>query len=138
VVASSVVRRGLGFVDGGTLDFQSSVNAAVSFSANGGTLQLDDSATFKGTVAGLADTDQSAIDFTDISFASVTAVFRGEGSPTGGTLLLSDGVDSARIPLLGQFANNFTVAPPLPGYVGFVLADDGTASHGTRVTYIGP
>jgi len=137
VVASPVRRAGLGVIDGGTLEFQSSVDAAVSFSANGGSLVLDNSTTFRGSVAGLGDNDLSAIDFMDIGFASVSASFSENGTLTGGTLRLRDGDDVARVMLLGDFASNFSVAPP-PGYVGFVLADDQTANHGTLVSYLGP
>ena len=135
VIASTVLRQGMGLIDGGTLDVQQAINIGVSFTANGGTLQLDSSASFRGSVAGLADSDQSAIDFTDIAFASVSASFKENSSLTQGALRLSDGTDSARVVLLGQYAANFTSAPA-PGYTGFVLADDGTASHGTKVTYL--
>jgi hypothetical protein len=53
---------------------------------------------------------------------------------TEGRLTLSDGTNSAHINLLGQYAATFSTAPPV-GYTGFVLADDGTAHHGTLVSY---
>jgi hypothetical protein len=136
VMASAVAERGFGVVDGGTLEFQSSVNIAVSFTANGGTLEVDNSDVFRGSVAGFGDDNPSQMVFSDIDFATVAGSFKRNGIHTGGTLRVSDGVDTAQLTLLGQYANNFTTAPGT-GYVGFVLSDDGTANHGTLVTYMG-
>lgn len=136
LVASAVERRGFGVVDGGTLEFQTSARISVSFTANGGTLEVDDSDVFRGSVAGFAEENLSQMVFSDIDFASVVASFKDDGTSTAGRLRLSDGVDSAQLTLIGQYANSFTTAPA-PGFVGFVLADDGTPNHGTLVTYMG-
>jgi hypothetical protein len=51
---------------------------------------------------------------------------------SGGHLTLGTASNSASITLLGAYMSAFN---PAPGNPGFVLADDGTSSHGTLVQY---
>jgi hypothetical protein len=111
-------------------------SAKVSFAVgSSGSLKLDQD--FAGTVAGLATSNNGSIDFTDISFASISASFKENSLQTKGALDLTDGTNSASITLLGQYIAGFTESPS-SGYSGFVLSDDGSANHGTAVTYIAP
>src|SRR5262249_32053416 len=111
-------------------------NAKVTFLGTTGELRLDDAATFTGTVAGLGNGGDT-IDLTGIAFSpGMTAKFKENIGNTSGRLTLSDGVHSAGLTLLGQYAASFTTAPPARGFTGFVLADDGRPSHGTLVSYV--
>src|SRR5713101_5429711 len=79
----------------------------VTFGASTGTLQLDQSSSFAGTVAGMSGED--TLDLRDISFATVQApIFSGNNS--GGALSVTDGTHSANIALLGNYLASAFVA----------------------------
>jgi hypothetical protein len=83
--------------------------AVHNFAADTGMLQLDNSASFSGTVAGMTGSD--TIDFADIDPTKVqTPSYAGDAS--GGTLSVTDGAHSANIALLGNYlASSFTTSP---------------------------
>ncbi|KRP98785.1 hypothetical protein AOQ73_20595 [Bradyrhizobium pachyrhizi] len=93
---------------GTTLELTGASNAAVTFLGSTGTLKLDNSASFTGTVAGMSGSD--TIDFANINFANVqTPTFSGNAS--GGTLTVTDGTVTASIALLGNYmASTFTAS----------------------------
>jgi hypothetical protein len=105
-----------------TLEFKAAVGSgqAVTFDAGStGTLRLDQSQSFSGTVAGLALNGSNFLDLSDISFGVNThATYL--GSSSGGPLQVTDGTHIANISLLGDY----TVST-------FVTASDGHG--GTRV-----
>jgi VCBS repeat-containing protein len=89
---------------GATLEFGAASDANVSF-ADGttGTLLLEQSLGFSGTVAGFGAGD--TLDFGDIAFgANTTLAFSENAAGTGGTLAVGDGAETASIALLGQYA----------------------------------
>ncbi|WP_063695467.1 hypothetical protein [Bradyrhizobium embrapense] len=104
---------------GATLELPGASNAAVMFQGSTGTLKLDNSASFAGTVAGMTGSD--AIDFANISFANVhTPSFSGNAS--GGTLTVTDGTVTASIALLGNYmASTFTTSSD--GHGGTLVVD---------------
>jgi autotransporter-associated beta strand protein/probable HAF family extracellular repeat protein len=93
----------------GTLELGSgaSIRGGVTFSGTTGTLKLDNSSSFAGTVAGISD--QDTIDFADIDFANVQRPSY-SGTPAGGTLSVTDGTHSANIALLGNYLASTFVA----------------------------
>ncbi|MVT66203.1 hypothetical protein GPL21_13925 [Bradyrhizobium pachyrhizi] len=93
---------------GATLELTGASNAAVTFLGSTGTLKLDNSASFTGTVAGMSGSD--TIDFANINFANVqTPTFSGDS--THGTLTVTDGTVTASIALLGNYmASTFTAS----------------------------
>ncbi|MGY2809348.1 hypothetical protein ACVIHF_006078 [Bradyrhizobium sp. USDA 4506] len=93
---------------GATLELTGASNAAVTFLGSTGTLKLDNSASFTGTVAGMSGSD--TIDFANINFATVqTPTFSGDS--THGTLTVTDGTVTASIALLGNYmASTFTAS----------------------------
>ncbi|MDE2477086.1 MAG: hypothetical protein KGO48_18665, partial [Alphaproteobacteria bacterium] len=75
-----------------------------------GTLRLDDSQGFSGTVAGLAFDGSNFIDLSDILYGAST-VANYFGNSSGGTLTVTDGVHSANIKLSGNYlGSSFVVA----------------------------
>jgi hypothetical protein len=88
--------------DGGLIDFDAASDANVGFADNAaGTLRLDASADFSGTIVGLTSDD--ALIFGDIaSGASVT--YSANASGTAGTLTVSDGTNSSQVTVLGQYS----------------------------------
>ena len=88
---------------GGGLGSPAPSGAHVTFAVSGGgILQLDDSVTFAGKVAGFGEPD--FIDLRDIAFTSATTLaFVEAPGNTSGTLTVSDGVHTANITLLGQY-----------------------------------
>ncbi|MHC2467869.1 hypothetical protein [Bradyrhizobium embrapense] len=104
---------------GTTLELPGASSATVAFQGATGTLKLDNSASFAGTVAGMTGAD--AIDFANISFANVhTPTFNGTSS--GGTLTVTDGTVTASIALLGNYmASTFTTSSD--GHGGTLVVD---------------
>jgi autotransporter passenger strand-loop-strand repeat protein len=101
-------------ISGGTLEIAAggATGSAVTFaSGGGGVLRLDNSVSFGGLVAGFGPSD--FIDLRDIAFGPTTSAtyISGNAGNTSGTLLVSDGVHSAHIALLGQYVvGQFTSA----------------------------
>ena len=110
-------------ISDGTLELMSGGSAGgapIAF-ASGGTLILDASQTFSGTVAGFAKPD--FIDLRDVAFGSATTLsFTEAASNTSGTLAVSGGVHTANVTLLGQYtASPFTKASD--GLGGTLVSD---------------
>jgi hypothetical protein len=124
LVMSGGVAGGSALISGsGTLEFAGASSANTAFDANSaGTLKIDDSFHFTGTVSGL--NDASKIELSDVAFsASTTMSYAANADGTGGTLTVSDGVHTANIGILGQAsADSFSAS-----------AD--SASGGTLVTH---
>ena len=123
-VAGNVTGSGSALIDGtATMEFAGAVNQGITIDGDAaGTLKLGDSDLFQGVVSGFNDND--VFDFADVDFAagpSVSYVANQEG--TGGTLTVSDGIDTALIDLLGEYeAAGFTAS-----------ADSGS---GTLIEYV--
>src|SRR5262249_47185617 len=97
--------------DGGFVEISGGKPQSVVFAGTTGTLKIDHSVAFTGTVSGLTGAD--AIDLADIHFdADTTATF--SGTTTGGTLTVSDGTHPAHIALSGNYLSS-----------GWTLSSDG-------------
>ena len=132
LIVASDLRGGSGLIDGATLAFEKASSASVSFVAGEAVLELDQSGSFTGTVTGLDQSADYAIDLTDIDFATATASFRQLDGR--GTLSITDGTDSAKLKLIGDYAASVFTGPTPVGAVGFLLSNDG--SGGTMVSYL--
>ena len=116
---SFTVKDPITIAAGATVEISSAYAGAVSFAGDTGTLQLDNSASFSGTVAGMTGSD--SIDFADINPAKVQMPSYA-GDASGGTLSVSDGTHSASIALLGNYlASTFTTASD--GHGGTAVTD---------------
>jgi hypothetical protein len=104
---------------GATVELPSAFVGPVTFAGSTGTLQLDDSAGFAGTVTGMCG--QDTLDLYDINFATIgTPTFAGNSS--GGTLTVTDGAHTANIALLGNcLASTFVASSD--GHGGASIAD---------------
>jgi hypothetical protein len=82
-----------------------------------GTLRLDDSSQFGGTVSGLAL--GNFLDLADIAFGQTTTLgYAPNANNTGGTLSVTDGSHTANISLLGSYvAARFTMSDDGGGHV---------------------
>src|SRR5262245_28565203 len=98
---------GLAVMSGGIVEVSSAYSGPATFMGSSGILQLDQSASFSGTVAGM--TGQDTLDLRDISFATIHSPTY-SGTSTGGTLSVSDGTHSAQIALLGNYLASTFVA----------------------------
>ena len=126
VVESALQGGGKAEISGSSsIEFAAASDAAVSFDIGAtGTLKLDNSGSFTGTVAGFALGD--AIDLRDIVAGSnETLGYAVNATGSGGTLTVSDGTHTASLALLGQYAA-----------ADFVSASDGQG--GTLVTHFDP
>ncbi len=112
-------------ISGGTLELAaggSIGSSGVNFATGtGGILQLDDSVNFNELVAGFGQ--PAALDLRDIAFGSATTLsFTEAPSNTSGTLMVSDGSNTANVTLLGQYmAGQFTAASD--GHGGTLVTD---------------
>src|SRR5262245_63191398 len=98
---------GLAVMSGGTVEVSSAYSGPATFMGSSGILQLDQSASFSGTVVGM--TGQDTLDLRDISFATIQSPTY-LGTSTGGTLSVSDGKHNAEIALLGNYLASTFVA----------------------------
>jgi hypothetical protein len=104
---------------GETLEVASPFSGSVAFAGDTGTLKLDNSASFSGTVAGM--TGQDTLDLADIDPTKVQQpTFNGDSS--GGTLNVTDGTHSANIVLIGNYLAS-TFVPTSDGHGGTALID---------------
>jgi hypothetical protein len=101
----------------------------VDFLSDTGTLKLENSASFAGTVAGLCG--QDAIDFADIGFGgSSTLGYAANSDHSGGTLSVGDGTHMANIALLGSYMAS-TFAASSDGHGGTLISEAAQASSQT-------
>jgi hypothetical protein len=87
---------------GAILDLTSAYSGTVNYASSTGTLKIETSSGFTGTIAGqLATTD--VIDLADVSYASLqTPTYSGNNSP--GTLTVSDGTHTAHLAFSGNYS----------------------------------
>jgi hypothetical protein len=97
----AVSGNGAFFEGGGTLEFLSSFNEAVTFTG-AGTLELAQSKKFTSSVTGFSSDDMTTLDLGDIHFIDAKeATFSGTAS--GGVLTVKDGTNTAKITLQGDY-----------------------------------
>jgi hypothetical protein len=98
-----------GIIEAGTtLDLPSAYSGAVSFAAATGTLKIDDSSSFGGSISGqLAIGD--VIDLADVT-PGPSAAMRYTGNNSPGTLAVSDGTHTARIEMTGNHSLSSFIA----------------------------
>ena len=104
---------------GSTFEIASASSAAISFGGTTGTLKLDNSPSFTGTVAGMSAND--TIDFADLNFATI-AKPSFAGTSSAGTLTVTDGSHTANIALLGNYLASTFVASS-DGHGGTLVVD---------------
>jgi autotransporter passenger strand-loop-strand repeat protein len=109
-------------LNGGFLEILSGGTAGsttIGFSSAGGTLRLDDSQHFGGWISGFGV--PGGIDLADIAFGSGTTLGYA-GNASSGVLTVSDGLHTAALQLLGQYAEaNFTLQSN--GHGGTLVVD---------------
>jgi len=110
----------IAIADGALVEIPGASGADVSFEGASGTLQLDQSSAFTGTILGFAGGDQ--IDLSNVAWANATLAYQPDGAGTGGTLSVGDGAHTAKLALLGQYAaGNFSLA--MDGHGGTIVTD---------------
>jgi hypothetical protein len=100
----NVTGSGTAKIDGAaTLEFAAAASANTTFDFGAaGTLKLDHSTDFTGTVSGFGAGDH--LDLLDMVFANgATLNYAANQNGTGGTLSVSDGAHTANIVVLGQY-----------------------------------
>jgi hypothetical protein len=108
--------------NGAAFEIGSASSDAVTFAGGTGTLRLDQSQSFTGTVAGFGSHDQ--INLGDIAYSDVTRTldYWMSTDSSGGTLTVSDGAHTASLTLLGQYAaSSFGMASD--GHGGTLITD---------------
>jgi len=107
IVVNAEVSGGAARISGtATLELAAAASTDVTFDFDAiGTLKLDHSVDFTGSVAGLNADDQ--LDLGDILLgAGTTSSYTENEAGTGGTLSVSDGNHTAHIALLGQYSTD--------------------------------
>ncbi|MGZ4964246.1 MAG: beta strand repeat-containing protein, partial [Limisphaerales bacterium] len=113
-VQGDVSGNGTAMINGsGTLDFEAASTANVVFAPGAtGTLKLGDSFHFNGTISGFAGSD--IIDLANLGSTAASVSYHENAAGSGGTLAVSDGVQTVELSLLGHYtANNFSIIPDL-------------------------
>jgi 20S proteasome alpha/beta subunit len=110
---------------GATVEITTPYAGQVTFNASTGTLKLDNSSNFSGTVVGM--NAQDTLDLADINFATLQQpVF--SGNTSGGTLSVTDGTHTANIALLGSYmASTFVTSSD--GHGGTYVVDPSAVSQ---------
>jgi hypothetical protein len=107
--------------NGATLELATPDAGPVTFAGATGTLKLDNSQNFTGTVAGLAQGNY--LDFTDIAYvANNLPGYTPNSGNNGGTLTVTDGTHTANIALLGNYLASMFVASS-DGHGGTQITD---------------
>jgi hypothetical protein len=125
----AVTGAGKAVITAGTLDI-TNANAAesVTFTGSTGTLELVHSLTYTGKVSGFTTTTGTAFDLRDISFNASTSTATYSGTASGGTLTVTNGTQTARIAMVGNYlSSTFTVGNDGGG--GTVVEDPPKDAH---------
>ena len=127
-----LVSSGASLVDatlsGGTVEILSGGTAGASPITTAGTLILDDSQHFSGSIAGLLTSGAQTVDLMDINFATLTL---GYTSNTGsGVLSASDGAGhTAQLNMIGNYTlANFVTKAADDGHGGTLITDPPVSS----------
>ncbi len=119
--SSRPATRGRRSAGGSVLEINTPDSGKVTFGGSGGTLQLDQPATFAGSVAGFATPD--GIDLPGIGFgAATTLAFSENNSHAGGTLTVTDGTHTAAVALLGNYMAS-TLVTGADGHGGTLITE---------------
>jgi hypothetical protein len=112
---------------GENITLGSAYAGTVNFLSDTGTLTLESSSSFAGTVAGICG--QDAIDLADIGFGvGSTLAYTANADHSGGTLSVGDGVHMANIALLGSYmASSFVAASD--GHGGTLISEAAESSN---------
>ncbi len=125
-VAGAVTGTGAGRITGGaTLEFGGAVSAGqtIVFDAGAtGTLRMDASQSFSGTISGLAKDGSNALDLSDIGFISGTTKATFVGDASGGTLTVTDSTHTALLKLTGDYTGQ-TWTTSSDGHTGTKIVD---------------
>jgi hypothetical protein len=115
-VGGAVTGAGVVQISGATASFASSFSENVAFVAGTGKLKLAESLAYQGTITGFAAAGATTLDLGDIAFISgaTKASFVKSASGKSGVLTVTDGTNTAKITLAGDFS----------GYT-FAVANDG-------------
>jgi fibronectin-binding autotransporter adhesin len=118
--AASVTGSGDAVISGGKLIALGAFDQAVTFKA-AGTLVLDDSQAYTGTISGFSKVGTTLLDLGDIGFVSASeATF--SGTTSGGVLTVTDGTHTARINLSGNYRSSTFVCAS-DGLNGVIVQD---------------
>ena len=118
---------------GASVELHAAFVGPVSFAGSTGTLTLDQSQNFGGTIAGFGGQDQ--IDLADVGYgAKSTLGYLANRHNTGGTLTVNDGTHTATLALLGQYiAGSFVAASD--GHGGTLLSEEALPSNQIPLTH---
>jgi 20S proteasome alpha/beta subunit len=126
IAAASVISNTAAIVNAGaTVEITTPYAGQVTFNASTGTLKLDNSSSFSGTVVGM--NAQDTLDLADINFAAHQQPVFLDGT-SGGTLSITDGTHTANIALLGSYMASTFIASS-DGHGGTYIVDPSAPSQ---------
>jgi autotransporter passenger strand-loop-strand repeat protein len=111
-------------LNGGTVEILNGaiVSSALVAFGSGGTLKLDNSQNFGGTISGFNSTLPDQIDLVDIGFTGQSTLGYTDSGGASGTLTVGDGTHTANLLLLGGYVTaNFTAQSD--GHGGTLITD---------------
>ena len=123
--AGSATDPSVAIANGATITIDGPSAQSVTFAGTTGALKLEDPQVFTGVISGLSGAD--AIDLSGFTYgANVTATYLGNAS--GGTLTVTDGAETARIALSGDYLSS-TWTLSSDGKGGTVVVDPTTSTN---------
>ncbi len=125
---------GIGHVDisSGIADFGAAFTENVFFTATTGELKLGSSKTYTGKISGFSKTGTTSLDLLDIAFTGTTTAHY-SGTTTSGVLTVTEGANTAKITLEGNYlASTFTLSAA-PGGGTLVVDPPRTAMPGHAI-----
>jgi autotransporter passenger strand-loop-strand repeat protein len=128
-ISSGGVLNGATISGGGVVDIQSGGTAGSStITISSGTLKLEDSQHFGGSISGLATSGVQNVDLVDIQFATLTLGY--SGNSLSGVLSASDSAGhAATLNLIGNYTlANFQTQATNDGHGGTLITDPPVSS----------
>ena len=101
-------------INGGIADFGAGFEEAVDFTGTTGELKLGSSKTYTGKITGFSKTGTTSLDLLDIAFAGTTTAHY-SGTTTSGVLTVTEGANTAKITLEGDYLSSTFTLSAAPG-----------------------
>jgi len=101
-------------INSGLADFGTGFKENVTFTGTTGELKLGGSKTYTGEISGFSKTGATSLDLLDIAFAGTTTAHY-SGTATSGVLTVTEGANTAKITLEGDYLSSTFTLSAAPG-----------------------
>jgi hypothetical protein len=113
-VTGAVTGTGHLNINGGVADLAAGFEEAVFFTGTTGELKLGQSKAYTGEITGFSLTGKTSLDLLDVAFAGTTTAHY-SGTTTSGVLTVTEGANTAKITLEGDYLSSTFTLSAAPG-----------------------